>query len=257
MDNEFNSSKNKRTGNDSLWFGIALIVLGAVFLLQRTGTVSLHNWWAIFILIPVFSAFASAVRMWQRDGMFHFGVWSTFYGGIFPLAVALIFLFDLDWGVYWPIFVIIGGFGSMINGFPFARPQEVRVPDALLRHRPWSFSLGLAALLLGLTFLARNLDLFEITSLIPYDNWWGVFPLIAALGGVATAISLAVRGHSIFLVLINLGGAVLVGAVGLIALYNMDWNLLNYAFPALLILVGLGMLVGFGSRKGSDTGDSA
>jgi len=257
MDNGSNSLKNKEKGNDSIWFGIVLIILGAIFLLQRTGTVSLHNWWAVFILIPVFSAFASGVRMWQRDRMFHFGVWSTLYGGAFPLAVALMFLFDLDWGIYWPIFVILGGFGSMINGLPFARPKEVRVPDALLRHRPWSFFLGLAALLLGVAFLGRNLDLFEIKTLVPFENWWGVFPLIAALGGVASAISLAVRRNSLFLVLINLGGAVVVAAVGLIALYNMDWNLLNYAFPALLILVGLGMLVGFGSRKGSDSGDTA
>jgi hypothetical protein len=257
MDDEMNGSKNKAKANDSLWFGVVLIILGAIFLLQRTGTFSLHNWWALFILIPTFSAFASAIRMWQRDGMFHFGVWSTFYGGIFPLVVALMFLLELDWGVYWPLFVIIGGFGSLINGFPFARPKEVKVPDWLLRHRPWSFFLGLAGLLLGIVFLARNLDLFEITTLIPFDNWWGVFPLIAALGGVVTAISLGVRGHSFILVLVNLGGAALVAAVGLIAMYNLNWELLNYFFPALLILVGIGMLVGFGSRKGSGTGDAA
>lgn len=257
MDNEMNGSKNKVKANDSLWLGVVLILLGAIFLLQRTGTVSLHNWWAIFILIPTFSAFTSAVRMWQRDEMFHFGVWSTFYGGIFPLAVAMIFLFDLDWGDYWPIFVIIGGFGSLINGFPFARPKEVKVPKAFLRHRPWSFFLGLAAVLLGFAFLGRNLDMFEITTLIPFENWWGVFPLIAALGGVVTAISLAIRGHSFVLVLVNLGGAALVAAVGLIAIYDLNWELLNYFFPALLILVGIGLLVGFGSRKGSDSGDAA
>ena len=52
MDNEINGSKNRGKGNDSVWFGLVLILLGALFLLQRTGMVSLHNWWAIFILIP-------------------------------------------------------------------------------------------------------------------------------------------------------------------------------------------------------------
>lgn len=243
--------------NDSIWLGLVLIALGGIFMLQRVGIVSLRNWWALFILIPVFSAFASAVRMWQRDGMFHFGVWSTFYGGIFPLAVAMMFLLELDWGVYWPIFVIIGGFGSIINGFPFARPKEVNVPDFLLQHRPWSFFIGLAATLLGFAFLGHNLDMFEITNLIPFDNWWGVFPLIAALGGIFTAISLAVRRHSFILVLVNLGAAAVVAAVGLIAIYKLDWDLLNYFFPALLILVGIGMLIGFSGRKRPDNGDMA
>lgn len=255
MDDKKNG--NKGNFNDSIWFGLVLITLGIIFLLQRTGTVTIRNWWAVFILIPAFSAFASALRMWQRDRMFHFGVWSTFYGGVLPLAVALMFFLDLDWGVYWPVFVILGGFGSMINGMPFARPKEVKVPDALLRHRSWSFFIGLAAVLLGFGFLGQNLEIFEIRDLIPYENWWGVFPLIAALGGLATAIVLAVRGHSFVLVLVNLGGAVLVAAVGVIALYSLDWNLLNMVFPALLILAGIVLLVGFGTRKDSGSGGAA
>lgn len=95
-----NTNPKKGNGSDSIWFGLVLIALGSIFLLQRMGIVTMMNWWAIFILIPAFSAFASALRMWQRDEMFHFGVWSTFYGGIFPLTVAIMFFLDLDWGVY-------------------------------------------------------------------------------------------------------------------------------------------------------------
>ena len=35
------------------------------------------------------SAFCTAIGLWQRDKRFHFGVWSSFYGGIFPLLVAV------------------------------------------------------------------------------------------------------------------------------------------------------------------------
>lgn len=58
----------------------------------------------------------------------------------------------------------------MINGMPFARPADIKVPDALLHHRPWSFFIGLAALLVGLAFQGQNLGMFEIGDLIPYEN---------------------------------------------------------------------------------------
>jgi hypothetical protein len=34
---------------------------------------------------------------------------TTLASGGFPLAVALIFLFNLDWAVVWPVFPIIAG----------------------------------------------------------------------------------------------------------------------------------------------------
>jgi len=252
-ENEFEEVKRpKRRDSGSAWFGVALIILGIIFLAQRFGNFEFTNWWAVFILIPAFSAFGSSISMWQRDRRFHIGVWSAFYGGLFPLAVAMMFFFNLDWGNYWPVFVILPGFGTMISGLPFPRPEDVKEPTALLRHRPWPFFIGLAALLLGITFLGRNLDLFDATSLIPFENWWGVFVLIAALGGVFTAVLLLAGQHSWILVLINLGGATAVGLVGLIAIFELDWNMMNMVTPIILILIGIGLLVGFGSRKGPD-----
>jgi len=244
--------KPKKRDPGSAWFGIALIFLGIIFFAQQFGNFKFYNWWAVFILIPAFSAFGGAFRMWQKSGKFHIGVWSTLYGGLFPLLVALMFLFDLDWGKYWPLFVIVPGFGTLISGLPFPRPEDVKVPTALLRHRPWPFFIGLSALLLGITFLGKNLELFDLTTLVPFDNWWGVFVLIAALGGLATAILLLIGQHSWILVAINLAGAAAVGTVGIIALYELDWNLMEMVGPVILILVGLGLMVGFGSRKGPE-----
>jgi hypothetical protein len=244
--------KSKKSDPGSAWFGLFLIVLGIIFLAQQFGDFELHNWWAIFILIPAFSAFGSSFRMWQKSGQFHFGVWSTFYGGLFPLMVALMFFFDLDWGDYWPIFVILPGFGTMISGLPFARPEDVKVPTALLRHRPWPFFIGLSALLLGITFLGRNLDLYDATTLIPFENWWGIFILIAAMGGLITGLLLLFGQHSWILVVINFAGAAAVGLAGVIAVFDMDWNLMNMITPVILILIGIGLLVGFGKRKGPE-----
>lgn len=242
--------KAKRRDPGSAWFGMALITLGIIFFAQQLGDFRLNNWWAIFILIPAFSAFGTSFNMWRKSGQFHFGVWSTFYGGLFPLMVALMFFFNLDWGKYWPVFVILPGFGTMLSGLPFPRPEDIKVPTALLRHRPWPFFIGLSALLLGITFLGRNLDLFDTTSLIPFENWWGVFILIAAFGGLVTAVLLIIGQHSWILVGVNLAGGAAVGMAGLIAIFEWDWNLMEMVMPVILILIGIGLLVGFGSRKG-------
>ena len=246
------STKNKNDNSSSIWTGAVLIMVGFVFLAQQFGSFTLRNWWALFILIPAFSSFATAITMWQKDKKFHVGVWSTLYGGVFPLLVALMFLFDFDWGLYWPLFVIVGGVGMMISGLPFPRPQDVRVPDALLKHRAWPFFIGLSGTLLGVTFLGRNLDLFDLTTLIPFENWWGVFILIAALGGIFTGLALLLGRHSFWLAAINFAGAFAAGWAGVVAILNLDWNMMNMVTPVILILAGLALLIGFGDKKGSD-----
>ncbi len=247
--NTENPEKNKSPNQSSnIWVGMMLILLGIVFFAQRLGSFTLRNWWALFILIPALSAFATAFTMWRKDGKFHFGVWSTLYGGLFPLLVAGMFLFDLDWGVYWPLFIILPGFGTMLSGLPFYRPENVKVPAALLRHRPWPFFIGLSALLLGLTFLGRTTGFYDATALIPFENWWGIFILIPALGGVLAGVLLLV-GQNFILSLINFAAAVVIGMAAVIAIYDLNWNLMNMVMPVLLILAGLALLVGFGGKK--------
>jgi hypothetical protein len=254
MSEEFPTNPNydSRRGNrssGSVGFAVVLILLGLLFLAQQIGDFSFENWWALFILIPTLSAFGAAARIWQGRGRFTFAVWSTFYGGLFPLLVAVMFLFNLDWGDYWPLFIILGGFGMFVGGFPFKRPGDENIPGALLRHRPWAMFIGLAGTLLGLTFLGFNLDLIETFPFFDFENWWGIYILIAALGGLVTALLLLVGRHSIFLVALNLAGAAVVAFTGVVALYNLNWDLLNLAFPILMILAGIWLIVGLRGRK--------
>jgi hypothetical protein len=235
----------------SVWGAVVLIGLGLIFLLQQIGDFSFDNWWALFILIPALSAFASAFQLWRRSGRFTFAVWSTFYGGLFPLLVAAMFLFELDWGDYWPLFCVLGGFGMLLSGLPFERPGDERVPSVLLRHRSWLIFIGLSATLLGLAYLALNLGLIESLPFAGIKNWWGIFVLIASLGGVVTALRLW-AGRSGPLALINLAAAALVAFVGVVALYNLDWNLISVAAAILAILVGLGLILGVGGKKDED-----
>jgi len=241
-----NGEAGPRDPSNLPWFPIILIALGVLLLLRQVSGFSLQNWWALFILIPVFSAFSGAYRLWQMGGRLTFGVWTAFYGGLFPLLVALIFLFNLDWGDYWPAFIIVGGLGIMVGSF--SPDSKNNTPRALLSHRPWGFFFGLSGTLLGITFLAFNLDWITAFPFFDVENWWGYFIILASLGGLFTAILLFARGKML-LALFNLGAAFLVAFTGFAAVYKLDWNLFNTAFPLLLILGGLWMVFGRGREE--------
>ncbi len=249
MNEEMQNTQSEESKTEFPWFGLVLILLGFIFLAQQFGDFSFHNWWALFILIPAFSAFGSAYGIWRKAGRFNVAVWSTFYGGLFPLAVALIFLFDLDWGDYWPIFVILGGFGMLVSGLPFPRPEDDEAPEALLSHRPWGIFFGLSAVLLGLRFLGFEFGIIENLPFVDVQNWWGVYILIPAFGGLVTALLLLMGSHSVVLVMINLALAAVIAWTGIVALLGLDWGLINMSFPIILILVGLGLMFGFGKKQ--------
>ena len=195
------------------------------------------------------SAFGTAIGMWQKDGRFHFGIWSTFYGGLFPLLVAVMFLFNMEWDIYWPLFVILGGFGTFLSGFPFYRPEDVKVPDMLLRHRPWPLFIGLGALVLGAAFLGQNMGWLDIAAIIPFENWWGIPILIASLGGFGTALMLYLKRHPNFMVMINLAAGAAAALPAIIAILNLDWRYMNMVTPIILILAGLGLLIRIGPQE--------
>lgn len=105
---------SKNHGN--LVVGIVLIFMGLFFLANNFYDFYLNNWWALFILIPAFIAFNDAWKIWNNNHReMSREVKNRIIGGIFPLTVALIFLFNLDWGTVWPVFIIIIG-ASMLLG---------------------------------------------------------------------------------------------------------------------------------------------
>lgn len=244
--------KGSRSSFGSFGIAIVLILVGILFLFQQFSDFSFENWWALFILIPTVSSFTTAINIWQRNGYFSFAVWSTFFGGLFPLLVAVMFLFNLDWGVYWPLFVILPGIGMTISGLPFPRKGDQKVPPALLCHRSWSLGVGLSAILLGATFLGINLNRIDGLPFLNVENWWGIFILIPSIGGLATMLCLLFGGHSVLLALINLGAAGLIAFAGIVAMLGLDWKLINIAAPLLLILAGIGLIIGFGGKKNEE-----
>jgi hypothetical protein len=87
-----------------------------IFLLQNTGAFHLENWWAVFILIPALAAFGNAWNRYRETGgRLDSAARGSIIGGLIFTTVAAIFLFGLDWGRLWPLFLIIGGLALLLN----------------------------------------------------------------------------------------------------------------------------------------------
>ncbi|HKW78147.1 MAG TPA: hypothetical protein VJQ09_03545 [Candidatus Limnocylindria bacterium] len=94
------------------WTGVALIVLGLVFLAQNWFGYELRNWWALFILIPAAGSFSAALAAWRSGAARE--VAGSFTTGLVLTATAAIFLLDLPWDRVWPLLVIIAGVGLLL-----------------------------------------------------------------------------------------------------------------------------------------------
>ncbi|MCP5100864.1 MAG: hypothetical protein GY943_35380 [Chloroflexi bacterium] len=110
------SSPSYRRGSN--WSsGLALIVIGVIFLVANTTNFHLDNWWALFILIPAFSNFNGAMRSYRANGRFTRSGRGSITGGLILTLIASVFLFNWDWGNIWPLFLIIFGIGALIGGW--------------------------------------------------------------------------------------------------------------------------------------------
>jgi hypothetical protein len=234
---------SRRTGN-TLFLGLILVVVGSLFLLQQMGNFSFHNWWALFILIPAFGAFSTAWYAYRRNYQLNEGVRAGLGGGLITLTIALMFLFNLDWSLWWPLTIIMPGVVTFFNGFTLPESHEATRPLARHLYRPWFGWIGFAMIYLGLGFLLHNLGILSPASFS--SKWWAIAILIPAVGGVITQFRLVVAGDGLrWAGISNLATTLIFGAVGLVALLGIGWNLLT---PIILIAVGVVLIIGVINR---------
>jgi hypothetical protein len=107
-----------RSRERSGWIvGLVLIALGGAFLLQNAGLpVLVGNWWALFILIPAVAAFTGAWRLYRQSGQMTPSVIGLITGGLVPLTIALVFLFNFNFGSAWPVLLVVLGIGMLLRG---------------------------------------------------------------------------------------------------------------------------------------------
>ena len=103
------------------WIAAAiLIAVGVVFLFQNMGYELPGNWWALFLLIPAIGAFATAWRSYERNGRRYTSAMNgSLIAGVVLLAIAAVFLFDLDvnWGLIWPVILIMLGVAALARAY--------------------------------------------------------------------------------------------------------------------------------------------
>ena len=91
-----------------------MILLGLAFLMRTTGNFPLHNWWALFILIPAVGAFDTALRMYRNeDNQLTGPALGSLLVGLVLTFVTASFLFNLTWSLFGPIILILAGIGIL------------------------------------------------------------------------------------------------------------------------------------------------
>ncbi len=115
-DDKGNSRRGWRSGMAT---GLVVVVVGILFLLDNLGVRlpfrGLHNWWALFILIPVVALLTEAGVRYRRVSRIDRAVLHLLLSAVAPMLVASFFLLDLDWATWWPLFVIYGGLWAMLG----------------------------------------------------------------------------------------------------------------------------------------------
>jgi len=108
---------NRQDG--SLIIGLIIILIGLIFLLRNFDILDLgHRWWALFFLIPVSYLFAEVWRSWRTSGgKFPQQARGSLIGLVTLLVLMFIFLLGLNWGLVWPVFIIIGGLSLLLTGW--------------------------------------------------------------------------------------------------------------------------------------------
>ncbi|MEO8757065.1 MAG: hypothetical protein ABI398_04850 [Devosia sp.] len=89
--------------------GLIIIAVGVVFLLGNFGFHLPPHWWAVLLLIPAVGLLVTAIRFYRVDGNFTGRAMGPTVGGGILLAMALAIFFGLNWGLFWPIVLIVVG----------------------------------------------------------------------------------------------------------------------------------------------------
>lgn len=102
-----------------LFPAVAIVALGVLFLLNNLGYpldfLDHGNWWAIFILCAALAPLTRAYEVYRAHGHFDAEVAYCTLCGATVAVVGVVFLAGLDWTVWWPLFVIIGGLYTLVR----------------------------------------------------------------------------------------------------------------------------------------------
>ncbi|HXS74451.1 MAG TPA: hypothetical protein VN725_10480 [Rhodanobacteraceae bacterium] len=103
-----------------LFPALFVIALGVLFLLRNLGLgfdfFEFHNWWAWLILVAAIAPLTRAVELYRASSRVDGPVIHHLFVAGAVITVAVLFLLELDWGRWWPLFVIFGGCAMLGRG---------------------------------------------------------------------------------------------------------------------------------------------
>lgn len=115
------NAKPSTAGHYALWGGVALILVGLIFLFRNLTSFTFDRWWALFILVPAVASLANAWRLRRSAGRWTLPARRMVMTGIWIAAAAFIFLLGLEWAKMWPVFLVFLGLWALLNA---ALPKE-------------------------------------------------------------------------------------------------------------------------------------
>lgn len=99
--------------------GIVVIALGVLFLLHNLGLhlafLEFNNWWAVLILLCAIGPLSLAYRQYRASERIDANIAYYLTCAAAILSVGFIFLLDLRWDRWWPLFVIYGGLWMLVR----------------------------------------------------------------------------------------------------------------------------------------------
>ena len=94
---------------------LVLILVGVGLLARNFLGISFDNWWALFLLIPVVVLSHQVWRDYKGNGRLTSRGVGSLVGSLVLASMLVTFLFDLDWGQLWPLFLIFGGIATLLG----------------------------------------------------------------------------------------------------------------------------------------------
>lgn len=103
------NDKRWKYDNNNWALGIALILIGGLFLLDTFDLVNINltNWWAIFILIPGLNMATNGWRRYQQDQTSQSR--NTAFWGLMLIILAATLFFNITWSFVFPVALIGAG----------------------------------------------------------------------------------------------------------------------------------------------------
>jgi hypothetical protein len=115
------NQSSRRADPGSLFWGIALIAIGALFLLDRFDVANfgfvIRRFWPLFLIAMGASKLLRRGQTWSGLWLIAIGTW---------LQLTVLHVFDLDFHSSWPLLLIAIGAGMIIRTFFDVRGRRER-----------------------------------------------------------------------------------------------------------------------------------